>query len=84
MKALILVLALASSTSFAAECGRKFGTPGFIAKDSVMAIAKAKAKGDCEGYQYYNGISSGSCSDMGCLEKQGVFSCTAMIIECKN
>jgi hypothetical protein len=83
MKALIFVLALVSSTSFAADCGRKFGTPGFIAKDAVMAMAKAKAKGDCEGYQYYNGISDGSCSDMGCVEKQGEFTCTAMIIVCQ-
>lgn len=83
MKALILVLALVSSTSFASDCGRKFGTPGFIGKDALMAIAKAKAKGDCEGYQYYNGISSGTCSDMGCVEKEGEFACTAMIIECK-
>lgn len=83
MKSLVLLCLLVSPAAFAADCGRLNGTPGFIGKDAVMVIAKAKAKGDCEGYQYYNGISAGSCSDMGCVENQGVYTCTAMITVCR-
>jgi hypothetical protein len=82
MQILALAVALVSSASFAADCGRVNGTPGFIVKDTVMAIAKAKAKGECEGYMHYSGLA-GSCSDMGCVESQGVYTCTAMITVCR-
>ena len=83
MKSFIVLSALLlSSVSYAADCGRVEGTPGFQGENADRLIAKAEAMSKCDTYRYYSSVE-GSCSFMGCGETQGVYTCNAIISVCR-
>jgi len=83
MKSLILFAALAlSSAAFASDCGRVFGTPGFIATNVDKQAARDTVMFQCETYRLRT-RKNGSCSDMGCQQTSAGFTCTSMLTVCQ-